>query len=145
MCRVGRKLHQGFIDERLFDRLAIAGRGTVPYHDAQVGIVPLGGKRLLDVAVRAFEIGPVFDDVALEAVHGCTVKAHFSGKLFLRRVRGGQVFHNFCHDILGKRLGRSVGELRQESQTKESKRTKKHNHLVSVGVEGVEEREAERS
>ena len=103
------------------------------------------GKRLLDVAVWAFEIGPVFDDVALEAVHGCPVEAHFSGELFLRRVRGGQVFHNFCHDILGKRLGRSVGELRQESQTKESKRTKKHNHLVSVGVEGVEEREAERS
>lgn len=98
MRRIGGKAPQRLIGQSLFQRFPVFVRGNMPHDDAQIGIIPLRLKRLLNAAVRTFEIRPVFKDVALKTVHRPVVQAGSAGKCFQRRVGLRQIFGDLGFD-----------------------------------------------
>ena len=95
MGGIGGKSPQRLIAQGFFQRFAVFIRGNMAHDDAQIGMIPLYLKQFLNAAVRAFQIGPIFKNIALKTVYRTTVEAGSAGETFVRGVRRRQVFSDF--------------------------------------------------
>ena len=71
----------------------------MPHHNAHILRGPLCLQRFADAAVRAFEIDPIFHQIALEVFHRPPVKTLPVGESFGRIVGNSQVFADLSPNL----------------------------------------------